>query len=887
MVNKKKTYISIIQLIILFYIKSLYSLPETNHNPAKSLLIKPESEIKTIPFSNQKKPKIIIENIDSATFLQAEEQSKGIVRFFGRIKVTLKTGYFYADEVIIDTNRKELFASGNIEYYEENAYITVEKVIYDYEHGYGIFYNGKGYKDPVYFTGFDVKGLGENRFELSDAFFTTCSSQKPHYHFSAKKIFLFDNNEILALGVWYHVGGVPLIPLPFYYSNPWGTGIITQFGYSNIMGYYLQNTYQFSIPEAYLNDFLPIAYRFKLDYYEKTGTFFGAELYRFTPSLSYIMDLGIAEFKRYEISPDFREKNLLRVTNKILQKDGTYKEEKYKWSKIFSLISYNNFDSKKNRTQKLTIKILNYSHRFFEYEFGGRYIPDSTIPALYKTTEPGRGIIQNQNEYVLYYNDRIDDLTINFQASRIKIWREKSNFPDSKYIPVQDIIPTLDISKNIFLGYIFNLPFYWNNRFHYDANKIYTDGKPYYTTHTARFETDLKTYIGFYPFFSFSPSIGYGGQKVSPYNENMSDDAYNDLVIYAKKQSYEYWFTQHQLILGPYELNLELNYTRKDTVREELLDTSLVNVNGFNNRQKINETQIKLNFFPVSYFNLSAESIYDHREFEYKRPYLERWTYPIVRTELYINFLNLFKESRYHLLSRKRIHISEIKISNDYVYDHLNTRDHSNLLGISFIMSNFDLIFFKRLRYLELGYYWYHVYYQPELDHMRFLAKLDIQLTRNIYFEMEMESRLTQPERYTNQNNQCQIISGSIKCIPEEWIPESQKNTTFGQDIINSTGINGSEKRQNSAFNIGYFQGSLIFDLHDWELRFGYELQQKSMLAGVNTINVVNYYDNKIFFSFNFIKFDIGGLSRRPSKFIIHREKVNPFDIAKTQFYIR
>jgi lipopolysaccharide assembly outer membrane protein LptD (OstA) len=879
----KKKFILI--LLFLFVADSIYSEPKIEINPARSLLQNQQKTLPTIP--TERNYKILIENTDSSTFVQAENQSQGVIRFIGRIKVNLKNGVFFADEVIIDTNRKELFAYGNIEYYEKNAYITVEKVIYDYEHGYGIFYNGNGYKDPVYFTGIDVRGLGENRFELSDAYFTSCSAKKPHYHFFAKKIFLFDNNEILAVGAWYYVGGIPLIPLPFYYSNPWGTGIITQFGYSNIMGYYLQNTYQFSVPEFYLNSFLPIAYRFKLDYYQKTGLFFGTEMYRFTPQISYVFDSGYAEFKRYEILLDNREKDLLRVTNKILQNDGTYKEEKYKWTKIFTLFSYNNFDQQKNRNQKLTIKILNYSHRLFEYEFGSRFIPDSTIPALYKTTEPSRGIIQNQNEYVLYYNDRIDDLTINFQASRLKIWKEKTKFADSKYIPIQDIVPNLDISKNIFLGYGLSLPFYWNNQIHYDSNKVYSEGKPYNTIQTGRFQTDLKTFISFYPFFSFSPNVGYGAQKVTPYNENMTSDNYNTLVIYSKKQSYEYWFSKYQLILGPNEFNLELNHTRKDTMREELLDTSLVNISGVTNRQKINETQVKFNLFPVSFFNLSAESFYDHRKYEYKRPYLERWSYPIVRTEFYLNFLNLFEESRYHILSRKRIHIAEIKITNDYVYDHLNTRDHSNLLGITFTMSNFDLWFFKRLRYLELGYYWYHVYYQPELDHMRYLAKLDLQITKNIYFEMEIESRLTQPERYVKKDDQCQIVSGTIKCIPKEWIPESQKSTTFFQDVVDSTGINGIEKRQNSAFNVGYFQGTLIFDLHDWELRLGYELLQKSMFGGLNTVNIVNYYDNRIFFSFNFVKFDVGGLSRKPSRFIIHREKVNPYEIAKTQYYVR
>ncbi len=851
--------------------------------PQENLLI--QNTNPNINLTKEKKAKIKIENIDSGTFFLGEEQSKGVIRFYGRIKVEIRNGILFADEVIIDTNRKEIFAYGNIEYFENNAHVRVEKVIYDYENGYGIFYNGSGYKDPVYFTGINIIGLGENRFELSNAFFTSCTKEKPHYHFSAKKLYILENNELLGIGVWYHVGGVPLIYLPFYYTNPWGTGIITQFGYSNTYGYYLQNTYQFSVPEAFLNPIVPIAYRLKFDYYEKKGYFFGTEMYRFTPNFKYILDLGFAEFKRYEILLDYREKDLLRTTNQILQKDGTYKEEKYKWTKWFSIINYNHIDTEKNRVQNTTLKVVNYSHRLFEYEYGGRIIPTTTLPALYRSTDAGRGLIQNENEFVLYYNDKIDDLTINFQANRRKIWRESSNFVDSKFIPISDVIPSLDIQKDIFLGYLYSLPYYIKFSYHYDQFKIYNNQKPYYTQHTNRFETDLKTMISFFDFFSFRPLFGYGAQKIISVGENISEDALKSLKIYSKKQSYEYIFQKHQLIFGIPEYHLELNYTKKFSFKEELLDTSLININGFNNRQKINETQVKLNIFPFDFFNVSLESIYDHREYEFKRPYLERWTYPLARAEIYLNFLNLFKDSRYHLLSKKRIHILELKIYNDYVYDHLNTRDHSNLLGISFIMSNFDLLLIKKLRYFELGYFWYHVYENPKLDHMRYLSKIDLQLTKQIFLEIEIESRLTQPERYTKEKP-CKIIEGNIRCLPESFIPESEKKTNFWQDIIDSTGINGITKKQNSAFSIGFFRGILIFDLHDWEFKIGYELQQKSMLAGLNTISVVNFYDNIIWISFNFVKFDIGGLKTQPSRFIVNRQKTQPNEIAKSQFYI-
>ncbi|MCS7206038.1 MAG: hypothetical protein NZ853_10110 [Leptospiraceae bacterium] len=855
--------------------------------PAKSLTAPTKIEKPQQLLKENQKFKLIIENIDSTKWIQGEEQQENVIRIFGRVKVILQTGFFYADEVIIDTQRKELFAYGNIEYHEENAYVKVEKIIYDYEHHYGILYNGNGYKDPVYFVGLFVRGLGENRFEISDAFFTSCMQEKPHTHFTARKIYLLENNEIIALGVWYYVGGVPLIPLPFYYSNPWGTGIITQLGYSNVSGYFLHNTYQFSIPRLYLSNFLPLAYRIKLDYYEKRGLFFGTEFYRFSPTLSYILDLGYAEYKRYEFQLDVREKDYLRVTNRIQQKDGTFAEEKYKWTKVFSILTFNQQNPEKNRVQKLTLRILNYSHRLFEYEFGGRFLPTTTLPALYTVAEPNRGIIQNQTEYALYYNDKIDDLTVNFQASRVKIWRESSNFPDSKFIPANDVIPNLEIQKNVFLGYWLSLPFYWNNVFQHTTSKVYTDGKPYYTNYFNKLETSFRTTISFYPYFSYSPTVGYGGQKYSPYKENISEDAYRSLQIYSRKQSYEYYYTNQILTLGPSSFFLELNHTRKLSLREELRDRGVITQGEYNDREKINETLVRWSMNPWEFFSLSIESIYNHKKFEYPIRNEERWTYPVAKAEIFINFLNPFKPSQFHLLSKKRIVVSELKISNDYVYDHLRKKDHSNLLGISYYISNFDLFFLRRLRYFEAGFYWYHVYQQPALDQMRFLSRLDLQITKQIFFEMELESRLTKPTKYIQRTQECRFVDGQIKCIPAKWIPESEKSRTFWQDILESTGLYEKEKRQNAAFNIGYFQGTLIFDLHDWEFRLGYELQQKSILAGVNSVSVVHFYDNIVFFSFNFVKFDVGGLAQRPSRFIVDRRKVNPFDIAKTSFYTR
>ena len=82
-------------------------------------------------------------------------------------------------------------------------------------------------------------------------------------------------------------------------------------------------------------------------------------------------------------------------------------------------------------------------------------------------------------------------------------------------------------------------------------------------------------------------------------------------------------------------------------------------------------------------------------------------------------------------------------------------------------------------------------------------------------------------------------------------------------------------------FNTGYFLGSIVLDLQDWEMRFGYELEQRSVFAGVNSVDVVNYYDNKLFFSMTMLRFDVASVRDRPSRFILQRRRVRATDIGR------
>ncbi|MCB1320391.1 MAG: hypothetical protein KDK34_09070, partial [Leptospiraceae bacterium] len=78
-----------------------------------------------------------------------------------------------------------------------------------------------------------------------------------------------------------------------------------------------------------------------------------------------------------------------------------------------------------------------------------------------------------------------------------------------------------------------------------------------------------------------------------------------------------------------------------------------------------------------------------------------------------------------------------------------------------------------------------------------------------------------------------------------------------------------------------YFKTALVLDLHDWEYRLGYELEQRALFGGVNSLEVVNYYDNRVFFSVTLLRYDLGSGVADGSRFLIDRQRVRPSEIGR------
>ena len=834
---------------------------------------KKQGETIVVPLENSgdSGDSIEIENADEADYIRGEEGSDASLKLRGRIRVRLSKSQFTADTVIIDTKNEEVYAEGNlILKSEDGSSIKAERMIYSRRLSQGILYNAAGYKKPLYFIGKNVHLLAKQRLALSHARFTTNAARPPHYHFSVKRLGFYENT-FFAVGVTYYIGGVPLLPLPFLYSSPWGTGIITQLGSGKSQGNFIQNTYQFGVPdrkELGQKSIAPTSYTFIFDAYQNTGENYAIEIAREGRDLDYQINLGYANFKRYNLVDG-------QVTNQVERCQGgshfgtprtcNLGEESFSWFKRHFLIHSKTNDLSKNYVRDIHILYENYGHFLYDYEFGRRFRPENTLSALNRGLRLDEGNLHPNTNLELNYIEEWDTFYFKLKAKQRKVWRSRENFQDSNYEPAQDIMPRLDLGKRFSLGKLpaFGTPIDWNHKLSFEKQRDYTQGEIFSERSTNEYITDLNFSLPLLSFFYWDIKAGYGTRQ-SLYNLDKGDLQAAEklsLELEGKRDTYQYLFSENTYSLALTEttdLLLDIIHRYKKPFSEERNETPRIGSSDSSYNQIINEAELDLHYFPLPNISFTFNAVYDYRQFPQEVPQGSRWNTPVFRSDILLNWLNLFEEERNNLLSRNKVHFFNTHITNDYVYNPIFKTGQSNTFSVTLEAGGYDLSFFRRLRYLETGFQWYHSYFDASLDHLRYILKMDIQLGNWSYLETVMESRASQPERYKSSS------------VDRENRPDG---IDFWEDLGNSLGLGGSNKRRDALFSILYFSTAFIFDLGDWEFRLGYEQEQRYIPETSNNVNPLIYYEQRIYFGLNLIRFDVGGYGKRPSSFLLDRKR--------------
>ena len=823
-----------------------------------------------------------IENVDQGKFMRGTQTSQGIFRFRGRMRIVLPSGVILADSIVIDTDRGQILAKGNLEYVERgatSAQIPLKRFSYNIRRGEGELLGIDGRKESFRLQSSRLRKLDDatrnkDRVIADDIRVTPLGKGiLPHYGFRAKRIWFYADGSFLARNLTYDVGGVPLIHFPLYYSGYLGSGVITQVGFSRQRGFFIQNTYQFARQST--NTWSPEFYRFKLDYYENTGELFGIELSRRKDPFDFFFNFDVARYKRYTLSTGNSPSvtNTVEVCRRQSGAGGSGNivcapgEDFIPSYKLIFLGNYKYRNIEEDRVRNVHVFFESYNNYLFDYEFGNRVLPGNSLAALYNSSlDSNRLPLKTQIRGSFQYTESIRDVSIGLRLERHQIWDNQIIFRESRYNPLLEILPEFTLNHRTEIGRVqgFDSPIYIHNDFQLRRSVSFRSGSVFDQVTSLYYDNGFRFFFPLLPSaVSLETRLGYGlrNSSVSVDTQNLPPELIpsggtpaaieRDLQLRANRDSYLYAYTEEILTFGPADTFLRLSYRYKTPALARERQTILYDSKGFANNQHVNELEWLFEATPDPGVLIGLRSIYDLREFPTPVPSQQRWYYPVWDLQFRIDWLNPLKQPRENLLSRNRHQFLETVISNSYVYDTIRSRDHSNLFGVSFQLGGYDSRAFKRIRFIGLDFYWYHYYANNALDQVRSNFRIDVQLSKRIYWEMVIDSRVFRPEEIGSLNS-------------------------FFQDIINGSGLNGPTLQGQTNLNIQLFDVNFIFDLEDWELRFGYELSQQNLLTGANSgSNFVVFYDSQLYMTFNFSRLELQSISGRPSRFILNR--VRPY----------
>ena len=207
-----------------------------------------------------KKKAAVVVNGDKVEYLQAEKRIEGV----GNISITYGDVKLTCDKITVHTDTKLGICEGNVKITQPGAMFTGEKVIYNFGEQTGEVIDGYVRADPIYARAEKVEKVSEKKIVMQDGYATTCNFEKPHYRIAAKQVRLYLEDKVIANHVFFYIGNVPILYVPYYVQplRDTKTKITIIPGYEDNWGYYALGSYRYYFNEQ-LKGYLRLDYRHK------------------------------------------------------------------------------------------------------------------------------------------------------------------------------------------------------------------------------------------------------------------------------------------------------------------------------------------------------------------------------------------------------------------------------------------------------------------------------------------------------------------------------------------------------------------------------------------------------------------------------------------------
>jgi lipopolysaccharide assembly outer membrane protein LptD (OstA) len=294
--------ILLLVFIILFVpVKLLAQQTDTLNSPALNLIPsdstqapaqkKGSYDVDTTVFASSK---------DSLIFLVKEKKMK----IFGSGQISYKQTEIKSANIEIDFDKSVILATGipsdsvegkfvglpilkeGTETYEGNS------MKYNFKTGGGIISAAQTEQEGSKYKGSKIKKVDKSAYFIEDGVYTTCEADCPHFYFTASKMKIIQEEQLVADWIFLHFGGVPFpVPLPFAVfpiESGRRSGIIAPvFGSDPTYGTYFKGFGYFWA----INDYIDL--NLTADYYTR-GSYKFDSRFRYTKRYDYSGNLELS-----------------------------------------------------------------------------------------------------------------------------------------------------------------------------------------------------------------------------------------------------------------------------------------------------------------------------------------------------------------------------------------------------------------------------------------------------------------------------------------------------------------------------------------------------------------------------------------------------------------
>jgi len=184
----------------------------------------------------------------------------------GNVVVTYQDTRLLCDRIKVNTQTRDVEASGSVRLEDPRGILEAEKLIYNFETKEGEILEAKLRSSPYYYSGKQAERLSEDEYVVKDGYFSSCNYDRPHFRIKSKRVEIYPDDKIIARSNVVYWSKFPFFYLPRYVHSLKDPFMKVQFqaGKTGDWGPYLLSAWR-----SDLNDNARL--RLYLDYRDKLG----------------------------------------------------------------------------------------------------------------------------------------------------------------------------------------------------------------------------------------------------------------------------------------------------------------------------------------------------------------------------------------------------------------------------------------------------------------------------------------------------------------------------------------------------------------------------------------------------------------------------------------